>query len=437
MAPENFGRDFCDGNVLLALIHSLRPDLLNWPALDRSNPANNINLALAVAERDMGIPALLDPAMLLGGNPDEKSVMTYVVNFLMYQQENKDLVARLGQMSMQVSAEEEARRRLEEQQRMLAEQQKQLRELERQKALLAQQQQIQAQQEQLRQMQAQKEALLAQQRAQAAQQQQQLELMRQKQELERKKAELAKQQQLQAEMARQQQLAQQLAYQKQQAEHLAQQQAALRAQQAAAAQQLQMAAELQRMKFFQQLQQQEQEGVGKRDYVLFIDKSGSMAGSRWSEARKAVEGLAPQITRACPQGMSMYFFNNECKRIDNIKTAKQVHDYFAKEKPDRGTNLSLALQHAFEVHFTKRGAPETWLIVTDGAPDRPTHVWQILKENFQKFRAPNEVTVSFVQIGASQEATDYLRQIKGSLPFCDSITSDELPRVEFSKMFSK
>ena len=424
MAPNNFGPDFCDGNVLLALVHSLRPDTINWPQLNRANAANNINLALATAESQMGIPALLDPQMLLGGNPDEKSVMTYVVNFLMYEQENKDLVGQLSQMTLQSQTSKQ-----DEQRRLIEDQKKKLAELERQKALLAQKQQIQAQQEQLRQMQAQKDQMLSMQQDQ----------MRQKMDLERKKAELLKQQQYQAELQRQNMLAQQLAAQKAQANHLAQQQAALRAQQQAAAQQLQMATELQRMKFFQQMAMQQQEGVGKRDYILFIDKSGSMAGSRWTEARKAVEALAPQITRICPQGLSMYFFNNECKRIDNIKTAKQVHDFFGREKPDRGTNLSLALGHAFDSHFSRRGAvlPQTWLIVTDGSPDRPTHCYETLKSGFQKFRQENEITVSFVQIGASQEATDYLNQLKGALQFCDSITSEELPNRDFSSMFSK
>jgi Mg-chelatase subunit ChlD len=101
-------------------------------------------------------------------------------------------------------------------------------------------------------------------------------------EQQRQLAELERQRQ---EFARQQQLAQQLAQQRQQQEELQRQQALL-AQQQAQAQQLQMAAEIARMKFFQQLQQQSKEGIGARDYVLFIDKSGSMAGSRWQEARK-------------------------------------------------------------------------------------------------------------------------------------------------------
>ncbi len=446
MQPNNFDRDFCDGNVLLGLVHSLRPDLFNWQQFNRSNPAINVNTALGLAESQMGIPALLDPAMLLGGNPDEKSVMTYVVNFLMYEQENRELVDRLASMNSVLSPREDPmKKQLEEQQRQLAEQKRQMEELARQKALLAQQQQLMQQQQQLAALEEQKRQMMALQAAKLQQQQQQMELLRQQQDMARQQAEFARQQQLQAELARQQQLAQQLALQKQHAEQLAAQQALLRQQQLQQQQmqmqqqqQLQMAAEVTRMKFFQALQQQQAEGVGVRDYVLFIDKSGSMAGSRWQEARKAIEALAPQITRACPQGSSMYFFNNECTRIDNVTTAQQVHDYFGREKPERGTNLSLALMHAFDVHFQKRaGRPDTWLIVTDGAPDRPTHVWEVLKENFAKFRIPNEITISFIQIGASQEATDYLRQLKGSLAFCDSLTSEDLPKVEFSSLFSR
>jgi hypothetical protein len=58
------------------------------------------------------------------GNPDEKSVMTYVVNFLMYEQENRDRIAAL-QNSMS-PREDLAKKQLEEQQRQLAEQKRQV-----------------------------------------------------------------------------------------------------------------------------------------------------------------------------------------------------------------------------------------------------------------------------------------------------------------------
>lgn len=195
--------------------------------------------------------------------------------------------------------------------------------------------------------------------------------------------------------------------------------------------QLQMAAEVAKMQFFQALQQRQQ-----RDYVMFIDKSGSMAGARWQEARKAVETLAPQVTRACPQGVSLYFFNDTCVRIDGVTTAEQVHGFFGKEKPDRGTNLLLALKHAFDIHFQKQ-RPETWLIITDGAPDRPTHVYELLRQCHGMFKNQNEVTVSFIQIGASDDATGYLTKLKGALPFVDTLSHQELPQQEFSSLFAK
>lgn len=99
--------------------------------------------------------------------------MTYVVNFLMYEQENRDRIAALQNA---VSPREDlAKKQLEEQQRQLAEQKRQvfvisfslwfpdrglqMEELQRQKALLAQQQQLLAQQQQLAALEEQKRQL--------------------------------------------------------------------------------------------------------------------------------------------------------------------------------------------------------------------------------------------------------------------------------------
>ncbi len=47
------------------------------------------------------------------------------------------------------------------------------------------------------------------------------------------------------------------------------------------------------------------------------------------------------------------------------------------------------------------------------------------------------MTLSFIQIGASEQASDYLRKLRGSLPIVDTVTSEELPQQEFSTLFSK
>lgn len=43
-----------------ALIHSHRPDLLDFPSLEKNTNIENLNIAFDVANNELGIPRLLD-----------------------------------------------------------------------------------------------------------------------------------------------------------------------------------------------------------------------------------------------------------------------------------------------------------------------------------------------------------------------------------------
>jgi len=105
---ENFTSSFKDGLALNALIHKHAPDLINYDALDPNDYIGNINNALDVAEREFGVPKLLDAIDLVNG-PDEKSVITYVAR-LRQALSDRDDQLRLADLK----AEEEARRRAAE-----------------------------------------------------------------------------------------------------------------------------------------------------------------------------------------------------------------------------------------------------------------------------------------------------------------------------------
>jgi len=62
-----------------ALIHRHRPDLIDYDSLDGKNDAANLELAFDIAEKQLGIPRLLDVEDMK--SPDEKSVMTYVSEY--------------------------------------------------------------------------------------------------------------------------------------------------------------------------------------------------------------------------------------------------------------------------------------------------------------------------------------------------------------------
>lgn len=102
----------------MLILHSFRPDLVDYGNLQRSNPTHNLQQAFNVAERNLGVTKLLDPegkkmslyqrllmqtnfyftmvlferdhlflllfADVFTENPDEKSIITYVVAFYHY-----------------------------------------------------------------------------------------------------------------------------------------------------------------------------------------------------------------------------------------------------------------------------------------------------------------------------------------------------------------
>uniref|UniRef100_A0A4W4H895 Spectrin beta chain n=1 Tax=Electrophorus electricus TaxID=8005 RepID=A0A4W4H895_ELEEL len=80
----NFTTSWKDGLAFNALIHKHRPDLVDYGSLQRSNPTHNLQQAFNVAERQLGVTKLLDPEDVYTENPDEKSIITYVVAFYHY-----------------------------------------------------------------------------------------------------------------------------------------------------------------------------------------------------------------------------------------------------------------------------------------------------------------------------------------------------------------
>nr|XP_021327157.1 MICAL-like protein 1 isoform X4 [Danio rerio] len=69
---------FTDGLAFCAIIHKHRPDLLDFHSLSKHKAGENMRLAFSVAERELGVPALLDPDELLCEEPDLLSIITYV-----------------------------------------------------------------------------------------------------------------------------------------------------------------------------------------------------------------------------------------------------------------------------------------------------------------------------------------------------------------------
>ncbi|XP_037066520.1 nesprin-2 isoform X2 [Peromyscus leucopus] len=84
VSVTDFKSSWRNGMAFLAVIHALRPDLIDMDSVRHRSNKENLKEAFRIAEHELQIPKLLEPEDVDVVNPDEKSIMTYVAQFLKY-----------------------------------------------------------------------------------------------------------------------------------------------------------------------------------------------------------------------------------------------------------------------------------------------------------------------------------------------------------------
>ncbi|XP_066158002.1 muscle-specific protein 300 kDa isoform X10 [Euwallacea fornicatus] len=79
---KDFGASWRDGIAFLAIIDAIKKNLVNIAELKKASNRARLETAFDVAESELGIPKILDPVDVDVPKPDEKSIMTYVAQFL-------------------------------------------------------------------------------------------------------------------------------------------------------------------------------------------------------------------------------------------------------------------------------------------------------------------------------------------------------------------
>jgi hypothetical protein len=76
---RDFSSSWNDGLAFCALLDIHRPDLIDFDSLDKSDHRGNMTLAFDIAQKEIGIPRLLDVEDVCDvAKPDERSLMTYI-----------------------------------------------------------------------------------------------------------------------------------------------------------------------------------------------------------------------------------------------------------------------------------------------------------------------------------------------------------------------
>ncbi|XP_076613023.1 nesprin-2a [Chaetodon auriga] len=84
VSMRDFKSSWRSGEAFLAILCSLRPQLVDLSLVQSRSNQENLEEAFLLAERELHIPCLLDPQDVDVKEPDEKSIMTYVAQFLQY-----------------------------------------------------------------------------------------------------------------------------------------------------------------------------------------------------------------------------------------------------------------------------------------------------------------------------------------------------------------
>ncbi|KAG9036861.1 hypothetical protein FRB95_007706 [Tulasnella sp. JGI-2019a] len=185
------------------------------------------------------------------------------------------------------------------------------------------------------------------------------------------------------------------------------------------------------------------------DSVFLVDDSGSMEGSRWTEAKASLIAVADEAMRFDTDGIELLFFNSKLRK-NNIKGEDAMLDLFKQVSPDGGTPTGARLDAVLGEYIGKLdaaiGKPEyekmkllDLICITDGEPtDDPEPVllkWAAYLKS--KKHHPNQVGVQFVQVGNVATATTALLKLASldtngivdTVPFNGSFTPERLVRV--------
>ncbi|XP_035761763.1 nesprin-2a, partial [Neolamprologus brichardi] len=95
---KDFKASWRSGVVFLAILYALRPDLVDLSKARTRSNRQNLEEAFRIAEKELRIPRLLEADDVDVRDPDEKSIMTYVAQFLQY---SKDLPVPEEEMQTQ------------------------------------------------------------------------------------------------------------------------------------------------------------------------------------------------------------------------------------------------------------------------------------------------------------------------------------------------
>lgn len=170
--------------------------------------------------------------------------------------------------------------------------------------------------------------------------------------------------------------------------------------------------------------------LGRYDISVLIDRSGSMTThdcpspysrepiSRWNWCREQTAYLAREAG-LLSRGITVVPFATDFKRYERA-SVRDIHNIFAMSTPGGGTNLAEALKNELDTYFYekengRRNRPLMIAVISDGAPSSKGAVKKAIKEATRRMTRPDEIKITFLQVGNEQGGSNFLRELDSDL----------------------
>lgn len=197
----------------------------------------------------------------------------------------------------------------------------------------------------------------------------------------------------------------------------------------------------------------QKEDLGKYDYIVLIDKSGSMSDpvggnsnlTRWQAAKELTHAVAQEAAKYDDDGITVALFSTKFTEFVNIDGGVQkVDEIFANNFPNGSTNTAGVLQHYFDDYLKRKKAtaetkPMIIICVTDGVPDDEPAVAKAIVNFTKKLDSDDEAGIQFLQIGDDSHARAFLKRLDDNLEkegakfdIVDTKNADELDKVSLT-----
>ena len=178
--------------------------------------------------------------------------------------------------------------------------------------------------------------------------------------------------------------------------------------------------------------------LGEFDFICVVDASGSMddvvkpgsARTRWQAVQESAEQFARDVGKFDSDGIDVVIFGGSNVTSHTGVTADKVKEVFATRSPRGSTPLAQALTEALKL-AGKSDKKDFIVVFTDGVPDDKAAAADVIRNAANSQESDDALTILFVQVGDTREATSYLQELDDNLKgakfdIVDAKTVDEV-----------